>query len=433
MPINNHLIFSLKKEKYLPKRVFLKFDHLVSPYVGIVNAILERKELARYGLKMFQNLSAQVKILFSLPKEIISGGLGVHNNKAKALEICLNESIERYCLAYIPKDELVKSKLSDLPVSNRLKDFFLYSSLQYKHLHKKFKNPEKDSINWIKINSLKNRNKFVYWPASLMYVPYKVEKRVAEQSSSGVAAHWSLDKAILSGLLEMIERDAVAINFLKRLNPFEIDQTTIKNLKVKNIINKLKQEKKNIKIYKLFSNLLAPCFVTIIWSMKDKELTIFHCGIGASCSLDSDVALYKSIKESLFTYFYSKNLLDLKPKNARSIKALYEHLLYYQDKKTFKNLLFNSKQIPYKKERVSLRKVLAIFEQHNLDIYYKDITTPDIVSTGIKVVRVVVPGLVELNSSHALPRKNARRLNDLPKELGLQTMNGLTNLPHPFP
>jgi hypothetical protein len=62
--------------------------------------------------------------------------------------------------------------------------------------------------------------------------------------------------------------------------------------------------------------------------------------------LDSDYAINKALKECLFTFFYSKNIMDLKKENPKDITALYEHFLYYQGN-NFKKLLFNSKIIKY--------------------------------------------------------------------------------------
>ena len=63
----------------------------------------------------------------------------------------------------------------------------------------------------------------------------------------------------------------------------------------------------------------------------------------------------------------------------------------------------------------------------------KELTTEDIKDTGIKVVKVIAPSLIDLNKSHIYPRLGAKRFFVVPKKLGLKHSNDLTTLPHPFP
>lgn len=124
--------------------------------------------------------------------------------------------------------------------------------------------------------------------------------------------------------------------------------------------------------------------------------------------------------------------MDAKPKNKESIKALYEHFLYYQDEK-FNNLIFNSETIKYSKEKYSFNHLLDNLKKLGLEVFFKELTTKDIKSTKVRVFRVVVPGLVDLNKSHSLPREGAKRLWSTPLKLGLETERNLSSLPHPFP
>ena len=100
--------------------------------LGIINAVLERNELKDYGLFMYQSLSADTRILFGHDKDVSSGGLGVNENRESALIACFAEAIERYCMAYCDKEELIYDNLENLPTNHRLKNFHLYTDEQYK-------------------------------------------------------------------------------------------------------------------------------------------------------------------------------------------------------------------------------------------------------------------------------------------------------------
>lgn len=405
---------------------YKNFSNVFSDKFGIINAMLERHELDSYNLHMYQCLSANSTVLFNNSRDISSGGLGVNEDKKIAMTSCLAEALERYCMCYIPKKEIIKKSKNELKKEYSFDEFYTYSSEQYEK-NSIFLNPNIDVIEWTKIYDINSRKKFKYWPASLIYLPFDLNKPVAETTSTGMAAGFTYEECIESGLLELIERDALMINFMQRLNPPEIEIKTISGNN-KDLIKKIQKEY-DIKIYELYTDLNVPVYLSIIYR---KQKGSFHYGIGACANLDSDYAINKSLKESLFTYFYSLNIMDVRQKDVNKIKTLYEHFLYYQGD-NFPKLLFDSKKIKYKAKKVKLDDVIKSLEKNNINIYYKDLTTDDIKNTGIKVVKVVAPSLIDLNKSHIYPRLGAKRFFEVPKKLGLDYTDNLTTLPHPFP
>lgn len=400
---------------------------IVNDKFGIVNAILERYELKKFDLYMYQCLSANAKVLFNLDREVSSGGLGVSSVQKDAMIGCLAEALERYSMSFVPKDEVVFCHLSDLDKKRTFSKFYTYDLIQYNRYDSLFANPEKDKIHWTKIYLYNDIKKWKYWPSSLIYLPFNYSKPVSESTSTGMAAGYSYEDCILSGLLELLERDALMINFLQRLNPPEIDISTI-NGKNKKFISKILEEYQ-IKIYKLYTDIDVPIYLSIIWK---KVMGKIHYGIGACASLNSDEAINKSLRECLFTFFYSKNIMGFKKDNPNDITALYEHFLYYQGD-NFSKLLFDSKKIKYCKETTTMSRILISLKKGGIDVYYKELTTSDISSTKIRVFKVIAPGLIDLNKSHILPRLGADRLWEVPKKLSLDYGEEISSLPHPFP
>ncbi len=353
--MKNKVIFKKSDITDILGQEYKNLSEVISDKFGIINAIMERHELDEYGLKMFQCLSADTRKLFNLKRDVSSGGLGISKNKQEALVGCIAEAIERYCMSYIPETELYKDYWEKLDKEHKVGNFYLYSEDQYLE-YNNFLNPMKDKIYWTKMYSL-NKNKYIYWPASLVYLPFEIDKPVAELTSTGMAAGSSIQMSIQSGLLELIERDSLMINFKQRLNPPEIDLNTIENEDVKQLINKIKEEY-NIKTYKLYTDLKVPTYLSYIWNKEGKEI---HYGIGAATNLDSDISIYKSLKECLFTNFYSKNIMDLRKDNVDKINTLYEHFLYYQGS-NFNDLLFDSKTIKYTREVFSFDEIVEDLE-----------------------------------------------------------------------
>lgn len=418
--LNHQEIYDILGEKHR------NLSLIVSDKFGIVNAILSRKELDKYNLFMYQCLSANIKKLINVDRDISSGGLGVNEDKKSALIGCIAEAIERYCISFYDDDDLLYCRKDDLSANEILIPYNLYSNYQYKQ-NVNFANPNTDFIHWDKVFSVTSPSVWKYYPASLIYMPFQSSKIVAETTSTGLAAGFRLEDCILSGLLELIERDAIMINFAQRLNPVEINLDSFKKDNRK-FIDNIKEEY-NVKIYKLYSDIDVPIYCSIIWNKWKGKI---HYGIGACANLDSDIAVNKSLKESLFTYFYSKNIMDLKTNNLSKIKTLYEHFLYYQGD-NFNKLLFDSKIIDYVRNITSYEQLLASLNKNKIQIYYKELTTEDVFDTKLRVVRVVTDQLIDINKNHSLARLGASRFWDVPKKLGLKCDETLSYLPHPFP
>ena len=421
----NKLIFNPKEIIKIMGDEYKDLSSIFSDKIGIVNVILKRNELEEYGLKMYQCLSADTKVLFNLSRDVSSGGLGISSDEKSAVISCIAEAIERYCMSYVPQNDIKKMKWNEINDEEKINDYQLYTDIQYEQ-NPQYINPKKEAIYWTRINSIED-GKYLYWPSSLIYLPFELSKTVAETSSTGMAAGFSINDCIVSGLLELIERDSLMINFSKRLNPPEIDINTL-NIENKKFVDEISKKYK-IKIYKLYSDIKIPTYLCFIFNGEGKKL---HYGIGASTNLDSNKAIDKALKECLFTYYYSLNIMDLRKNNPDEISTLYEHFLYYQGE-LFEELLFESKKIKYTRELYTFDDVKKDLKSNGLEIYYKDLTTEDIRLTNLKVVKVIVPSLIDLNKTHKMQRLAAKRFDNVPNKIGINAKNGLSKQPHPFP
>ena len=116
----NKLILNRKEIISILGKEYEGLADIFSDKFGIVNAMLERHELDKYNLFMYQCLSANTVDLFGLSREVSSGGLGVNENKKIAMTSCLAEALERYCMSYIPKKEIIKSAKINLRKENTI-------------------------------------------------------------------------------------------------------------------------------------------------------------------------------------------------------------------------------------------------------------------------------------------------------------------------
>lgn len=417
----NRLLSDVGDVNFLSRAEQKSVGSLCNKHAGIINAIMHRYELQQYGLSMFQSLSAKTTVLFSLPREVSSGGLGVDFDDRNAFFACVGESIERYCMSYFDEGSAVYSTWSGLPLHERARDFSLYSQSQYSSIH--FVSPKSGKHWWVRLHGLNGNS--LYWPAGMVYLPW-TGTPVAEVTSTGVACHKNKSLAIRGGILEVIERDALMLHFYRMIRAPIINVESL-TAELKHFMKAILKDF-DVRIYAIHHDTGIPVFYSLIWDRAKNT----HFGIGAGANLDSDVAIRKSLVECLFTYFYSKSIMDLRVSDKRKIHALYEHFLYYQGAK-FKNLLVDGEKIRYVRRRLSQKTLLSRLAALGHDVYYTDITTHDVKCAGLVVVRVVIPGFIDLNKSHVLPRLAAKRFKTVPDALNLRCDKEFSDEPHPFP
>lgn len=136
-----------------------------------------------------------------LANRALNRGMAVDETVAQARRRAIGESIERYCAAAMPQD-LPFSRAGDLegPYLDPRRFGVLQGGWE----------PETSAIRWVRAHSLVG-NRRIWVPASAVFVPYADpwgEPILELQNSVGIAAHASLDQAILHGLAEVLERDA---------------------------------------------------------------------------------------------------------------------------------------------------------------------------------------------------------------------------------
>jgi ribosomal protein S12 methylthiotransferase accessory factor len=400
--------------------------------LGIINAILQRHDLTRYGLHMYQTLSANTTALFGLSREVSSGGLGLSFSVRNAFLASIGEAIERYCMSYTDPAVLRLSTYQSLPTSQRLKELAFYTTSDYRKFSQRFINPVRSKIYWCSLQSWVGRHT-LWYPASLVFLPFDFQKPVAETSSTGVSAHPDKQQAILSGVLEVIERDAVMLNFYHQLPRQAVDLVSLKKkapARLQCLISQIGR-KFSVRIFVQHTDVQVPVYLAYIWTGEDKTL---HYGIGACAALNSDEAIEKALRECLFTYSYSFNLMDLKVEKASRIRALYEHFLYYQADARFEQLVNNFQTVSYQCRVQTVRGLQNSLRSLGFQVYFIDLTSPDIrAATPVHVIRVVVPGMIDLNRTHGLIRKKAERLKKPPPQFEVRAKPELNREPHPFP
>jgi ribosomal protein S12 methylthiotransferase accessory factor len=363
------------------------------------------------------------------------------------------ECIERYFITF---DEERDKKKIILRTYKELKEravhpslVFPFSNGQFSQRNFKYKRiKENDKICWVKGRSLlKNREIFV--PAAAVYCRYKEsrdEPRIGRATSNGCAIGTSLLMAILNGSLELIERDAVLIRWFNRLPSPRIPSAFLP----KHIKHLLERVEENYQVEVLINDLTLDFKVPVISVLlRGKRPPYFTFGSGASFSVEE--AIIKALQESLLKRYELKNsrVRSQPLKNFNYIQHLYQHSTFYAENNVFEAFKFLYKSPLLSKEKWKEYKNISQkfktinqkinylkthVEELKTDLIFINLTPEELKVYNLYIVRVIIPGLLPLNSEYNARYLGCKRLYSLPAQLRLKKgiVKFLNKFPHPI-
>lgn len=431
------------------------YERLIDSRTGLITQLMSaplHPNLPRQ-IRSWRARVADGLVLAGMPSDRIAGGTYFDDERARLAAI--GEAVERYSGNFIA-GPLIKGSYNELkPKGYSLLDpqsIPLYSLSQYAAKGFPFVPMSRElPIHWVEGLSL-TRNKRIWLPASLVYINYYYGKYAQEPPTNfvnyaGISCGASLDAAITSGLLEVIERDAVAIWWGSGVALPALDTKThphlLSYLEPANPASPV-----SFKWFPLPLDLGIPVIGSLLY---DASQEIVCMGFAARFSA-SDAAL-KAAAETAQSYHIALDLLEpdsptwraietgilnskaLKPYRSdrsylqafrsdyRDMVDLYLNSQYYMDPATHNDIryLLDAKEtasLPLEDSSASTWKDLVQrLAERNLEAFYVDLTTPDVRDVGLSVTRVLVPGLVP-NAPTAFPYLGPSRQYSIPYELG---------------
>lgn len=440
------------------------FDRLVDPRLGVVLA-LHAKELevdepsSLVSFHGFVNNSRQLGQWYG---DRISLGTSF-NDGPQARRAAIGEAVERYCGNFVP-DTLRKASYSDLRTAgdNAVdpEQLMLYSESQYAARGFPFIPFTRDlEVYWALGRELSSGHP-TWVPASLVYPNYFVDTLAFEPRTnfvnlSGIAAGAGREDAERSALEEVIERDAVTVWWFSGAPPVLLDLDGEPRLQAAMtpaaLDDPLPLEYKLLSIPNVFD---VPVLGALLRDPKNDIVTL-----GVATRPDPVAGALKSLAEAVHLRGYSRELLT---PNGRVWKLMNDGILdrrVYKDFRSDRRYMddyrddfhdvvdlgchaqiyldprmqrylqrFESAEAPKSldsvrpipaDERGDLRSTyLRRLQEQGIEAFSVDVTTPDVASVGLSVVRVVAPGLYG-NAPAAFPTLAGRRLYEDPVRLGL--------------
>ncbi len=442
----------LAKKQLESKERLKRAKRLIDNKTGIIEQIFElTREPDDPKIWNFITQIADTSRYF--PHRCASEGAGGGLTKEIGMMATIGEAIERYCCSMYDKREFIFSSYNDLSrKAIKPENIVLFSEKQYAREKFKFSKFTRDSkINWVQGYSL-IKKKPILVPACLVYIPYlfeKGEESIGYAVSTGLACGGSIEEAVLTGIYEVIERDAIMIMWLNKLSMpgVTIDSRTW--------LNEIFEERfmccgTEFYLVNITTDIGIPTLFCLVVNDNSKKAV---ASTGAAAHLEPGVATIKALIEASQTRAWAKDMVkrghDLSYKDDFSnIQQFEHHVQLYGKREMLPHLEFLCK--PPITMRINemanlstgcisadLKFCLNTFAAKGMDVIAVEVTLPDIANLGFYVVKIFITDMQPLNAPYHYRFLGGKRLYGVPKILGHTNKRtkeeDLNPLPHPFP
>lgn len=423
---------------------------LVGSHFGIVESLVrvptEQDDipLAVYAAEI-ANLSAFDADLFSRA----ASGADLSDRTARAA--CLGEAVERYAASLVEPGSVVQARFQELGRMIRPTEFALFSSQQYQRPHSQFPFRvwnENDRLSWVRCQSLRDDQE-AWLPASFVYQPFRAEPgelTLAPSVSTGLACGPTRESALLGGLCEVIERDAVALGWLGQYIPAKVEiSSSLGNTRLSQLIEQFGRRGLRSAVFDLTTEFRVPVYAGLVEGHSAVGSVV---SFGSACHPDPQRACFKALLEAAHARVYVKSLMRRDPswragRDCVNVRSFADHARVYTSHPELRHALEHW----WKTARVveladssgntehSLPRILSQLDVAGFHVLARWLTTPDIQQLGWHVVRVLIPGLQPLHGHHGWPHLGGRRLRQLSDVFGVGAVagRGINRFPHPCP
>jgi len=413
-----------------PEETLARYRHLISPISGVVKEI-RRDDRTPASFNVFRSGSTAlpgVRGVKGLRATLTmqNAGKGITPLHAETGALC--EALERQCATFHGDEATVTGSFASLrDEAIHPNTFMLYDDRQFEGRaqwnasHEPFQfvcDPfdENAVMNWSPVWSLtRQRSRLIPTESLYFGAPRRPGAVMVWSDSNGNAAGASLEDAVLQGLLELVERDSVAIWWYNRIRQPGVDLSAFAEPWIDDLRDAYAQIGREVWALDLTADLGVPVIAAISRRVGEpREEVIF--GFGAH--RDPRVALRRALTElnQVFTTAMS-------PGPAGRQKHSYVDAARWWSTATINECTYlvpdpakpatrpdDYGYRPCDDLRDDVEILHAELRKAGMELMVLDQTRPDI---GLPVVKVIVPGM-----RHFWARFAPGRLYDVPVKLG---------------
>jgi ribosomal protein S12 methylthiotransferase accessory factor len=414
---------------------------LVDPDIGVIRLLMDegdyfpdeapfitwRAELAASGALSDGGYTATSAI----------GGRAL--TRSDAVTGAVFEAYERYCLAIYRRADLVRASHVELVAAGETAvDPVRLAGWRPSSDGERI---ARETIAWTRAYSVLLDGD-IWVPSQLVHLPYRFEPDepvLREPLTTGTAAGLTRGAAIQRGLFEVVERDAAMLLHYLRLPTTELGPEALADPELTGMLDELAACRLPVRLLQVDNGIGA---ATVVARIDDPSGIGPAQTLGSKCAPDPTAAA----KGALLEAATMRRTLRIRRERARADAEPYLADLSRIDCVDTRSCVWAQPElsealdylVPQRKPAENARhwRGTAGFVEDVLgaggDILIADVTTPDVASLGISVVKVIVPDLQPMHLSEQY-RSWTDRLLSFGCPPGIRrTPADLNPVPHPF-
>ncbi len=445
----------MRKAFLTPTEILEKVEPFVGGRTGLIGSSLElpltsgNPEICVYSsyTANVNQLSDDILILSEDGLALSGAGSSANRTLARTKAFC--EALERYCTATFNAKEIIVATRDDLGESAvDLRLFARGADAEYQHPRNYLVAPSnRERMRWVQGYSLIS-GKPCWLPMAAVYLssPFQYPgEAFTLPITTGCALAASYEQATISGICEVIERDALMLTWLQQLPLPQIDVSGCQDPSFWERMARV--ERAGIQQY--FFDATTDLGVSTVYALQVAPASDLAVLVMAATRLDPVQAISKVIDEASSGRLALEQLRKQPPPyNANdyyTFTTLTAGAIYYGDAANLhafdfllnhdrKRRLADMPNLVTHNTETELDRLIDIFRRLNLELFVVDITTPQIRDEGLYVVKVVAPQLMPLATNYCMRYTATPRLYEAPARLGYPVRDRaqLNPLPQPF-
>ncbi|MCO8253163.1 YcaO-like family protein [Haladaptatus sp. AB618] len=336
---------------------------------------------------------------------------GVSADWDEALMKALGEGMERYCAGIYREEEFAVARPSELGNAVSPAEFVCPTG---------WEDPSDEEIEWVSGRNLTTGD-LVHLPAEFVHFP-PPSMRFKPSITTGLGLGNSTVEALLSGIYEVIERDATMLAWYSTFEPLGL---AVEDGGFEALVKRARAEELEVTTLLVTQDIDVP--VVAVAVHREGEWPKFAVGSGAN--LDPDAAARSALAEALQNWTELK--LMGKEDAANEDGSIGRYAVFPDAAREFvapETTIPSSSVGSTVPEGVEELETVVSLARDAFQVYGARLTTRDVASLGFEGARVLVPDAQPLFTEDAFFGERARTV---PDELGFEPR--LDCEPHPYP
>jgi ribosomal protein S12 methylthiotransferase accessory factor len=425
---------------------------LVSPRTGLIRRLrrLSRQAEEPNPPVIYQALLAHFN--FRTAPELERSGGGKGETETQSILSAIGEALERYCAQHYHPAWFLRAPFAKMSAAALSPiECVLYCEEQYARPGFPFArfNPWQP-LSWLRGWTLPDRRE-LWVPASLVYLNYFGEapqEYLCLATSNGLAAGPDLESALLGAFYELVERDAMIINWMNRLPAPRVNGDGLGGLS-QTILRHYRRSGIEVIVFHLATDIPIPVMMALAIDRSGRGPAAV---VGLGCDLDPALAVRKSLLELCQVRPGEAAKWAERPPGKRlqsyqQVRGLEDHSSFFASPARLGELSFlldhqrttslaEMAGLGSGDAAADLTTVIRLLNEAGCRTAFAEITTPDLADFPLRAVRALATGLQPMHFGHGEERLGGSRLFTVAKTLGfddrIRTAADLNPCPHPL-